>query len=121
MSNAQKKTVAVYYRVRHNSGFALTQQISNVKTYAIQCTGGNVVFEYGDVCSGCPNCGKGLRALMKAAREHRFDTLIVLSLSRITRNPLQARSILTMLSEYGVRVESMLNDTHLLGYAEYRS
>ena len=116
MNTEQHKTLAAYCRVGHHDEWALTQQMSIVREFALKHTGREVTLEYFDACSGNPNRGKGLHNLLLAAQQRQFDTLVVYSATRIARDPRQVWTIIAELAQNGVCVKSVLQDTSLLEF-----
>ena len=104
------KRAAIYARTaiiqERGDNFAMSEQVRQCKEHA-ENQGYHVVDAYQEVGSGHSTTRAGLKAVVQAVQERKFDVLIVLDFDRLARKRSLVTELLTELETYGVRVESV--------------
>lgn len=100
--------IALYARVSTNGGKQDTEnQLVELRKWAERC-GGEIVCEYIDEASGSRGDRKALLEMLSDAHKRKFDTLVIWSLDRLSREGIAKMTrYLDQLKSYGVRVVSL--------------
>jgi DNA invertase Pin-like site-specific DNA recombinase len=92
--------------------FAMAEQIHQCKAYGL-IQGYEIVEEFQEVGSGNSLDRPILKSLLDAAKEGRFDAVIIHTFDRLSRLPEQASVIIETLEGYGVKVQSARENAQL--------
>jgi DNA invertase Pin-like site-specific DNA recombinase len=105
--NSASPRVAIYARVSTSDGGQTPEnQLLGLRKFA-ESQGWRVAAEYVDLESGARSDRPQFRALMEAAAQRQFDTVLFWSLDRLSREgPLPTLQYLNRLGSYGVRWRS---------------
>jgi DNA invertase Pin-like site-specific DNA recombinase len=94
--------VAIYGRVsRHDKDQTPENQMLKLREFA-ERHGWSVVKEYSDVASGTTPSRPDLDRMLKAARERRFDAILLVRIDRLGRSVSNLKNIAEALQHYGV-------------------
>jgi site-specific DNA recombinase len=115
-----RKRAAIYARSattqEHEPNFQLASQIHECKEYAVS-KGYEVVEEYQEVSSGATIERPILKSLFEAAKEGKFDVLLIRDFARLARNSVLIHDLIRLFDEMGIEVESAIEPKDVIDLA----